>query len=104
MKARKRLAAAVARICQRELNFALILQRNGSRGWEPRDRETQWRSILSPETTELLDAAPAAGIWRPDVGAILDRPVDPSGDDPLRARTIHDADRLAQQLLQEEAL
>lgn len=103
MKGKKRLAAAVARTCQREFNFALILQRNGAGGWEPRDPETQWRATLSPDTLELMDAATASGVWTPDVEAagILNRPRDPSGDDPLRARTIHEACDLASALMKD---
>lgn len=75
MKGARRLAAAVAVVCQRELIYALILQRNGGQGWERRDRETQWRAYLSDEMLELMDAATASGAWTPDVdgSGILDR-------------------------------
>lgn len=97
MKGKKRLAAAVQYFCQREFVFALLLQRNNGIGIERRDRETQWRALLSDHMVELMDAATASGIWAPDVdgAGILDRPVDQSGDDPLRAATINDMLALA---------
>lgn len=97
MRGEKRLAAAVRYFCQREFIFALILQRNGAVGTGPRDRLTQWRALLSDHMVELMNAATTSGIWAPDVdgAGILDRPVDPSGDDPLRAATINDMLTLA---------
>ena len=102
MRGEKRLAAAVRYFCQRESIFALILQRNGAVGTGPRDRLTQWRALLSDHMVELMDAATVSGIWAPDVegAGILDRPRDPSGDDPLRAATVNDMLALAGRIVE----
>lgn len=98
MKGARRLAAAVAVICQREFTFALILQRNGAHGWEQRDQATRWRTFLSDETLEMMDAATASGAWKPDVeGAGM--AAGQGQNDPFRIRTVHDACDIALKLV-----